>query len=165
MKNRYLIPLAIIATILQTTLLQQFRINGVMSNLIFMMVIVFSILFSGFEGIRLAIIGGLMLDLVSSRIIGLNTIVFFIVAVIIHYLRNILYSGNYITPAILAALSTFFYYLTYMFIGYFLLEHIISFGELMKIASMESIFNILAVIIIYKLIPKRLIIKEAKREH
>lgn len=165
MKNRYLIPLAFVMMILQTTLLQQFRINGVMANMLFMMVIVFSILFSGFEGIKLAIVGGLLLDLVSSRVIGLNTIVFFVVAVAIHYLRNILYSGNYITPAILAVLSTFFYYITYTFIGYFLIEHVVSFAELMKIAAVESIFNIFAVIIIYRLIPKRLIIKEAKREH
>jgi rod shape-determining protein MreD len=128
-----------------------------------MFIVIFSLLFKNKEGIIFAITSGIVLDLTMSRIIGINTLVFFEVSIILYYLRNIIYSGNMITIVSISVLSTVLYYINSILLNYFLLIRSFSLGVIIKIMIIESIMNAFSAILIYKIMPKKFIINEVKK--
>ena len=90
MKFRYSFLTFLIAFILQTTVMNHFGIFQMSPNLILCLVVIYSFLYQGFNGIINGILFGLLLDVCFAEIIGVAALSNFIVALICIELKRYL---------------------------------------------------------------------------
>lgn len=103
------LPLLLIAAILQTTLLPQLQIRGGQADLIFMLVLSWTLLAGVEEGIVWALVGGVAGDLLSGMPLGTSALALVIVMFGIGSAAGEVGRGNLIVPPLAAALGTGIY--------------------------------------------------------
>ena len=113
--NLYLgIPLMIILTILQATLLARFPIFGAVPQLLFLVALAWGLHRGTEAGLVWAFIAGFCLDLFSASPMGLNIICMMVAILIITILQRSLPQNRYILPIIQAIMGTLMYTLLYI---------------------------------------------------
>lgn len=113
MKYRYSFLLFLAAFILQTTVMNNFRIFQISPNLILCLVVIFSFLYDGYHGIIFGIVFGLIADVCFAEIIGAAAMCNFSVALICIGLKRYLYKDSFVSVTIVSAVGTAVYALLY----------------------------------------------------
>lgn len=150
MKTKIIFLIVLLNFIFQSTIFQFFRISGILANTGLILVVAISILYGRETGLSTGFLTGVLQDIFFSKAIGINILIYLLIAYTIGGLRRKLFKDNYLTPAILIVLATFFYHLSYFIIMYFL-KNSISFSLIFKdILPIESLLNIVIGLLIYK---------------
>lgn len=142
MKNFIFIAAIIISALLQTTILNCVNIFNVKPDLLLSSVIIASLFFEPQWAISLSIFAGILKDIFSVNVFGLNSILFFLWSfLIIKLSRKITFDSNYVRAVlifIIAIINNIIVGLIFLFLGNF-----ISLGLFLRITFIESLYTAL----------------------
>lgn len=142
MKNFIFIAAIIISALLQTTILNCVNIFNVKPDLLLISVIIASLFFEPQWAISLSIFSGILKDIFSVNVFGLNSILFFLWSfLIIKLSRKITFDNNYVRVVlifIIALLNNIIMRLIFLF-----LDNFISLGIFLRITFIESLYTAL----------------------
>lgn len=110
------IPLALILTVLQATMLARVSVFGVFLQPALLVAIVWSILRGPYEGLIWAFIIGVILDFFSVGPTGSMALALMIAVLPLTYLNQVLPENIYVMPILLTALGLVLYLLVYTII-------------------------------------------------
>ncbi len=119
-------------------------------NTALILIVVISILYGREPGIKAALMAGLLQDVFFIKDIGVNLLIYMLIAYIIDEVRKRLFKDNFLTPALLIILSTVFYHGSYFIIMYFLRNSISFILIFRKIVPIESLLNTIVGLLVYK---------------
>lgn len=156
MKWIYVWVLAILNFILQTTIFEALRINGVAVNTSLILVVFMGLVFSNRDALTAAVISGLLQDIFYGWAIGVNIFIYVSIAILIDMIDESVFKDKSMTPFVLIAGSTLFYHLLYMAFM-FILRVPIDLPLLMLRTVIELAMNVVLGLLIYKHIIKRVI--------
>lgn len=140
----------VINFILQSTIFQAIKINGISANYTLILVIIITIIYGLKSGLYTAIVAGLFVDVYLSMAIGINLFILVIISVLISFIGRPLFTGNKLTLVFMTAISTVIYHLMYFFFMYFL-DKGIGFSRVMvHIVPFELIFNSIVCVAVYQ---------------
>jgi len=155
MKTRYIFLIALINFIFQSTWLQFFRLNGVLPNTSLILVVVFGALYGKKEGLYMALFAGVFQDLFLSKVLGVNLLIYVIVAWIIGSFEESLFKDNFLTPLVLTAVSTLSYHAIWLGIMY-IFRSSIDYNLMTRVLILETIINGIISIFLYGNVLKRI---------
>ena len=138
--------------IFQSTLFQHFRVFDVLPNTTLILIVVFSILWGKNKGAVIGLIAGLVQDIVLGSTVGANALIYMLIGISIGRLENSIFKDNSLTPLFFTTLSTIAYHLLFYFIMYITNTQFNFFQLLKQIIVVETIYNAIISIFIYKLI-------------
>jgi rod shape-determining protein MreD len=110
------IPLMVVLTILQSTLLPQFPIFGVTPQLWLLATIAWALLRGWQEGIIWAFVAGLFVDLFSVTPLGVTSLSLMAAVGVVVLLQRNLPAYRVVIPVILTVIGTLFFWLVYLFL-------------------------------------------------
>lgn len=142
-----------VAFFLSSTFFQYFRIFGVIFNAGVVMTTLFALCSDKKNTLASAAVYGSLVDLYASRLLGINLLIYLVIAISMLHLAATLYKESVTLPYLLFFLSTAVYHIIYIFIM-ILFRIQLSPSELAGVFFLESIYNILIGIGIYYLIMK-----------
>lgn len=117
----YLILISFLIIILETGILNTFRIFNTLPNLMMIFVIIISIVSNRYKGIKSAIYAGVITDIMIGRGIGIYILYYLVVVNIITSLEDVIFKDNYVTPFILLIFATCLFQIYMLVINYFYL--------------------------------------------
>lgn len=153
MKHLKWIFLGFIVYILAGSLFQNLRFYDSIFNAGIILAVVATSLFGLRQGLLSTITFAVLTDFFTSRVLGINLLIFFILIFIIDYIVGQLYKNSVTMPLILFSLSTVLFHLLYLIIM-FLFQSIPEFSVLLKKIMIELIYNILIGYLVYYIIFK-----------
>ena len=156
MKYRYSFLIFFAAFILQTTVMNHFRIFGMSPNLILCLVVVFSFLYEGYHGIFFGLLFGFVSDVFSAEIIGIAAMCNFAVALICSELKRYLYKDSRISVTIVSLIGTALYALLYWSVSR-MLGSSAGFLFVMEKEAVLLIYHIVIVLAIYQVVSRSVI--------
>ncbi len=151
MKSVYLILIALVIVILQTTVMQLFRVVGVVPNLMLIWLIIAAVIFDRLTSFKAAFFAGLFTDILISKGIGMHIAIYIPIVVVIASLEEKIFKDNYITPVILIVMSTAYFHLFYLIVHYFSTGDFVLFPRLFTIVFPETLYNLVLGVICYVL--------------
>lgn len=158
MKKTSIIILLILAFfiifLLQANVFQNFTISGVMPNLFVIFILFIGLFANAILGISFGVLGGLVIDFVYAKTIGITAIMLCVIGYLGAYFDKNFSKENKITIIIMVALSTVLFELGYYIINSVILGFDIEMLSFIKILLIEVVYNILLTIIVYPLIQK-----------
>ncbi len=163
MKDRYIILIAVLMVIFQTTLMQIFRIYGIMPNLILLWVVISAVLYPPVTSIKIAVYSGIILDIMSSKALAVHLSIFLVIVLVITWIEDKIFKENYVTPVVLIIAATVFYYVFMSVFHYFSTGHFLLFSRLFTHLLPESIYNVFVGLPLYILMVQRVDLKRAGR--
>lgn len=139
---------------LQVNVFQTFTIAGIMPNL-FVIFILFVGLYANVSlGLSFGVVGGLIIDLVYSKSIGITAVMLCVVGYLGAYFDKNFSKENKITIIIMVAVVTIIYEIGYYVLSSIILEFDLEIFYFVKILLVEVLYNILLSIILYPTIQK-----------
>ncbi|MCI5898107.1 MAG: rod shape-determining protein MreD [Anaerovoracaceae bacterium] len=106
MKYRFALPLFLAAFLLQTTVMNHFKVFGTAPNLILCCLIILTFFFEGYSGGVLAILFGLLQDVCFGVIVGPSAISYFAVFLLMKQLRYLFYRDSIFSVLCAAVVGT-----------------------------------------------------------
>lgn len=156
--SRFLV--LIVTFILQATLVPHFKVFGVQPDLILIVVVIIAFLTDPFVGSVTGFVGGLLEDLISTRVMGLNALS----KTIVGYLGGLVKKTIFAEPTILLALAIFIATLLdqsiYIGVSYLLGHELPLSTALLRIILPTSLYNSLISPFVYLFLTKLVIKKE-----
>lgn len=104
-----MIPLIVVACLLQATALTRFRLYGVKPDLVLLLVVVGTLIYGGRAGLLWAFLGGLGLDILSGGPFGASSLAMMMAALVAGLGHRTLSRYNLLVPLAAMALSTVVY--------------------------------------------------------
>lgn len=156
MKERYLLPLCLLTYLFQVTLLQSFRIWGVSPNLNVILIILLTALLNRWIGIRAAVYLGVLQDFFVSPAIGLHTLVYVVIAIVISIFEDQVFRDNVIAVLLMIWTSTLMYHGLFFLISYFLDMQMPVQVLIFKVLIIEGLYNLVIGFPLYHLLFKKL---------
>lgn len=156
MKYRNSLLLFFAAFILQTTVVNNFRIFQISPNLILCLVVIFSFLYEGYHGILFGIVFGLISDICFSEIIGVAAMCNFTVSLICIELKRYLYKESMVSVAIASAVGTAVYALLYWGVNR-MLGNGADFLFVMEKEAVLLVYHIIITLAIYQAVSRSVI--------
>jgi rod shape-determining protein MreD len=156
LKYRYSFIIFLIAFILQTTVMNHFRIFEMSPNFILCFVVIFSFLYDGYHGIFFGLLFGFISDVFSAEIIGIAALCNFAVALICIELKRYLYKDSRISVTIVSVAGTAVYALLYWGVSK-MLGSSAEFLYVMEKESVLLIYHIVVVLAIYQVVSRSVI--------
>ena len=142
MKNLIFISVIIIFALLQVTILNYVNIFNIKPDLLLISVVIASLFFQPVWAISLSIFAGIVKDIFSVNVFGMNTILFFLYSLLIIKLsKRFSFDSNYVRLVLLfiiAVLNNIIIRLIFLFLGNF-----ISWGIFLRITFIESLYTAL----------------------
>ncbi len=151
MKSIYLIAIALAIVIVQTTIMQLFRIFDVAPNLMLIWLIIAAVIFDRMTSFKAAFFAGLFTDILIGKGIGISIAIYIPIVIVIASLEEKIFKDNYITPVILIVMSTLYYHLFYLLVHYFSTGDFVLFPRLFTIVLPETLYNLAIGVICYVL--------------
>ena len=139
---------------LQANIFQNFTIAGVMPNLFVIFILFVGLSANAGVGIAFGVIGGLLLDLIYSKSIGITAVMLCVIGYLGAYFDRNFSKENKITIIIMIAVSTILYEVGYYAINSIILGFDAEILYFIKILAIEVLYNILLTIILYPIIQK-----------
>ena len=141
--DRIFIPVfAMMAVILQTTLVPQIAIAGIAPDLIFLLVIYLSLQRQTLIGIWTAFFLGLLQDVAGGGILGLNAMLLLGLAYLALYLRQKFFQENFVSQILIILLFTFLHqFLAFFWLNILLHTHF-EFGRWITQALGMSLYHV-----------------------
>ncbi len=156
MRYRYSFLIFFIALILQSTVMNHFRVFNMSPNLILCLVVIFSFLYEGNHGILWGILFGLVADVCFAEIIGIAALCNFVVALILMEMKRLLYKDSIISLMIVSLIGTTVYALLYWSVNA-ILNNSADFLYVMEKEAVLAIYHIIITMIIYKIVSRSVI--------
>ncbi|NLY70300.1 MAG: rod shape-determining protein MreD [Clostridiales bacterium] len=156
MKRGYVLLFFIVGFILQSTMMLYINVLGITPNIILCLVVLFSFVFEGNQGIIYGIIFGLIQDICFSVLIGPAAISYFLVALLMIEIKRFLNRDSLLNVLLASLIATVIYYLINWGIST-LFGGIYSFVYVARGTVILLVLNSIAMIIVYQLIGKRAI--------
>lgn len=142
--------IVLINFILQTTILNNFSIGDTVPNTAIIIVVALSLISGKKTGATVGLVFGILQDILFSGVIGINTLGFFSVGLLVGSLDQKVFKENLFLPFIITLASTVFIYMTQYFFLYFLKVQVsfvdLILGDMIK----ELIYNGAVTVFIYK---------------
>ncbi len=120
MKKAIILSIIFFNILIQTTVLELAGILGVIPNTSLLLVIAFAMNLNPKEIIAYSLLTGIILDVLSGGIVGMNTFGFLVIAYFIFYVRVELVKNSYLTSFIISTLSIIAYNFITLFFVYVL---------------------------------------------
>lgn len=120
MKKLYLILIVFVNLILQVTLYNFVKIYDVVPNIALILVVLFSLTTNEYMGGIIGLFTGLLYDILIMDIIGINTLIYFIVGVSLGHFSEEINKENKLLFVFITAIASIFYHLVTAFIMFFL---------------------------------------------
>lgn len=139
---------------IQENIFQTFTIAGVMPNLFVIFILFIGLSANATLGISFGVIGGLMIDLVYSKSVGITALMLCVIGYLGAYFDQNFSKENKITIIIMVALTTILFETGYYAINAIVLGFDAEIFYFIKILLIEVLYNILLVIILYPFIQK-----------
>lgn len=139
---------------LQANFFHNFTIAGIMPNLFVIFVLFVGLSANAGLGISFGVIGGLIIDFVYGKTIGITAVMLCVVGYLGAYFDRNFSKENKITIIVMVALSTILFESGYYAISSIILGFDVEILYFIKILLIEVIYNILITIIIYPLMQK-----------
>jgi rod shape-determining protein MreD len=98
-----------VALILQTTILPILQVDGMIPDLLLVLIIFFALFTGSFWGVVIALTVGLVEDLVGARYLGLSALAGFLIAYLVGYLEGMVYKDNFLLPLLLVFAGTYLF--------------------------------------------------------
>lgn len=149
MKRRYVVILGLILFILQTTVFQFLKFQGVTPNIPLIVTVIIVLLYGNPSGIIFAVCSGVLQDSMMSKVLSINIILYASIAIVIGLMEEKIFKDNFITPIILIAASTIFYNVMF-FVFMYLIKSPIHYSGLIMRVSIEMVENIIIGMLVYK---------------
>ncbi|BEP29927.1 rod shape-determining protein MreD [Helicovermis profundi] len=154
MKSKYVILISIFVFLIQSTILQFFRIYGIIPNISLVMIVTFTLIYGKKEGYIFAIGVGILQDVFLSKALSINLIIYTSIVFIISLFYEKLFKDNFLTPIITIIFATFIYHIMFLLFMY-LIGASINDLDFYKIILGEGIENIVIITFIYgKIFPR-----------
>jgi rod shape-determining protein MreD len=146
--------ISILFIIIQHTFIWKFGILGVLPDIVFVYIVCFSLIRNEVESIAIALFTGIVRDSFFPGIFGINTIVYILTAYMVGKIQKRVYRDSIIVPLFINFGAT--YLKGFINFGYFyLLSYKYDFSKfVLETNIIESLYNSLISIIIYKMILK-----------
>lgn len=139
---------------LQANIFQIFTIAGVMPNVFVIFILVVSLSSNATLGISFGVIGGMIIDLVYSKAIGISAVMLCLVGYLGAYFDRNFSKESKITIIIMSALATVLYEFGYYVLNSVIVGFDMEMFYFIKILAIEVLYNTLLVILCYPLIQK-----------
>ncbi|MBM7613580.1 rod shape-determining protein MreD [Alkaliphilus hydrothermalis] len=160
----FIIGLVIIVNlILQSTLLQYFKIYNVLPNTALILVISFSMYSGKNQGAIIGLSVGMLQDIIFGRIVGLNAFVYMLIGYFVGLINRKVFKDNLLIPVALTAVGTVLYETVNMLFLCFLKYRIELFNVFKKMLVVEVLYNSIFSILIYIYVSKLFQTKKKKR--
>ncbi len=146
------ILIVVICFLLQTTLVQNIRVAGVIPNLMLLVVVFISYLNGVYYGMTVGMTVGLLFDFLYASLIGINMLAFLLIGYFCGLLSRLYRSGNYLIPLVMVSISEFIYGVITYFTD-FLLRGKLNIGYYFgKVMLPELVYTIVVGILLYGLV-------------
>lgn len=133
------IPLFLIAALFQATVFPQFRVFDGQPDLLVVLVLAWSIIDQGQEGVAWAFVGGFVLDLFSGAPLGISSLALIPVAFFINIFEAQLYRESVILPIALIAGGAAIYHILYLILLRFLAGYQVFWSDALLFVALPSI--------------------------
>lgn len=104
--------------LIQSTLLQHFRVFGIVPNTALIIVVHFSILWGKNRGALIGFFAGLLQDIFVGNVFGANALIYMLLGYNIGMLEKAVFKDNPVTPMLFTALATGLYHLLFFSLMY-----------------------------------------------
>lgn len=140
--------------IVQQAFSWQFNIMGIIPDIVFVYIVCFALVRNELESMIIALFTGIVRDSFFPGIFGINTIVYILTAYFVGKIQKRIYKDSIIVPMFISFVGTYLKGL--ISFGYFyLLSYRYDFNKLaLETNIIESLFNSLISILIFKIILK-----------
>ena len=152
--NVMLVITAIIIYFLQINFFDWFTIAGVMPNLFIILALFIGLFTNKNLGAIYGISIGLIVDLLTNQIIGINAVVYGIVGFLAGIFDKNFSKDNRITIIFIVISATIISETIVYFLNYLIINTNLNILAFIKILSIETVYNVLISIILYPLIQK-----------
>lgn len=149
MKFRWIALIAVFVYFVESTLLQNIRISGVMPDLSLITIVLLTMMYDDQTGYACALISGFLRDVVFSHVFGVNIFIFLIVVRILSRLGKTFFEDNYFTSFILTFAVTLLYNVLFFMINY-VLDYKFNMDMMMEILLIQPIFNGILAYLMYR---------------
>ena len=139
---------------LQTNIFHNFTIAGIMPNLFVIYILVIGLSTNAAYGICFGTIGGLIIDFVYSKSIGITSVMLCLIGFLGAFFDKNFSKENKITILVMAALATIIYEFGFYFLNSVIVGFEMEIWYFIKILAIETLYNVLLVIILYPMIQK-----------
>ena len=143
------IVLVIVGFLLQTTLIQNIRLAGVIPNIMLLVVVFVAFLNGVYFGITTGITVGLLYDCMYGSLLGINMLAFLLIGYFCGICSRLYRRGNYIIPIILIAIGEVIYGIVTYLTDYLLRGKLNIGYYLGKVMLPEYVYSVVVGIIIY----------------
>lgn len=136
--------------IFQTTILPHLSVMGVVPNTSLIIIVIIALLRGKYSGAFTGLIAGLLQDMMFSKVIGINALIYFLIGYAVGLLDDKVFKENLVLPFVTILISTFTYHILYYLFMIFLSREA-SLAIVMKdILIKELIYNSFLSIFVYK---------------
>ena len=156
MKYRYSFLLFFIAFILQSTVMNYFRVFEMSPNLILCLVVIFSFLYEGYHGMIFGILFGFVSDICFAEIIGIASMANFAVALVCIGMKRYFYKDSRISVTIVSVMGTAVYALLYWSVSG-MLGSGAEFLYVMEKEAVLLIYHIIITLAVYQVVSRSVI--------
>ena len=139
---------------LQVNVFSWFNIAGVMPNLFVVLVLFVGLYADKKLGVIVGIIVGFLLDVLIGKTVGFSSLFFAIIALLGEYFDRNFSKDSRLMLIVMTALSTIFYEIAMYFVNVVKYKFGVDILMFTKILLIETLFNVLLVIILYSPIKK-----------
>lgn len=139
---------------LQSNVFQAFTINGIMPNLFVIFVLFIGLSANMPTGVAFGVIGGLIIDFVYSKTIGVTAVMLCLVGYLGAYFDKNFSKENKMTIIIMVAVATLIYEIGHYGLNVIILGFDAEIINFVKIILIEILYNVLLTIILYPIIQK-----------
>lgn len=152
MKRVYIFLIILINFILQTSLYNFVEIFGEIPNISLILVVIFAINSNEIEGSIIGIVTGLLYDIMVMNVIGINTLIYFVVGIAFGYIGDELNKENTITYVFMTFLASIVWQILMCIILFFLRTNTISTGSIFVQMFIQIALNTVLAGLIYNLV-------------
>ncbi|NDJ54343.1 MAG: rod shape-determining protein MreD, partial [Chloroflexi bacterium] len=132
------LPLMLVAAMLQAVLLPHLRVLGGQPDLVLVIVLAWSTLDRGSEGMVWAVAGGLLLDMLSGVPLGVSSLAMVPIAFFVSLTEAQVYRTNVFLPLLLTGLGSLAYHLIYLGLLAFLVNQPVAWGDSLSYVTLPS---------------------------
>jgi rod shape-determining protein MreD len=148
MTIRKIFLISLLIFLLQTTVMQFFRISGIVPNLNLIVIVLFIIRFDLKAVLYYSLFAGLLTDLLMSPVIGKNVLIYLILSAVLINFESIFNKNSVFSPLFLISLLTGTYHvLNYIVLSF--MQTSVNLYKMVNIISIELALNIVMIIPIY----------------
>ncbi|WZL71583.1 rod shape-determining protein MreD [Clostridiaceae bacterium 35-E11] len=138
--------------IIQSTLLQHFKVLGIIPNTALIIVVGFAILWGKSRGAMIGFFTGMLQDILLGSLLGVNAMIYMLIGYNIGTFEKNIYKDNNLTPIFFTIISTVLYHLMFYIVMYMTHNQMPILILMRKIIFPEVIYNGIVSTFVYRLL-------------